>query len=330
MNSTPPTITGTAQQEKTLTEHNGTWSNEPTSFGYQWLQCDGSGSNCAPISGATSQTYVPVAGDVGHTIKVEESATNAGGTGGPVPSTNATAVVLPPEAPEYGRCLKVAGEKQGTKTVYHGGFTATTCLVKSGTKTGQYEWYSGVLKAGFTTTLKEGVVKLETVTKNKATCKTESGKGQYSGTRNVASVTVRFTGCESSGHKCTTSGLAEGELETKTLEGVLGWEVKAKKKVALDLDPVGKTGPFMEYRCTGGVPTTITGAILVPVTVDKMLGTITVKYAATAGKQKPEHLEGGPSEVLTASLNGEVFEQIGETATLTQVNEEAVEINAVV
>src|SRR4029077_7938566 len=70
-NTSPPTISGTAQQGQTLTESHGTWSNEPTSYGYQWQQCDSEGNSCAAISGATGQAYVPVAGDVGHTIRVQ-------------------------------------------------------------------------------------------------------------------------------------------------------------------------------------------------------------------------------------------------------------------
>lgn len=60
-----------------------------------------------------------------------------------------------------------------------------------------------------------------------------------------------------------------------------------------------------------------------------MLVTPTLKYRATAGVPTPERLEGEPVDVLTASTNGEAFERLGETATSTQVNEEAVEINAV-
>ena len=80
-NIAPPTISGSAQQGQALTEVHGSWSNEPTSFKDQWLQCDSLGGNCNAIPAATSQTYVPVAGDVGHTIKVEETASNAGGSG---------------------------------------------------------------------------------------------------------------------------------------------------------------------------------------------------------------------------------------------------------
>ena len=170
----------------------------------------------------------------------------------------------------------------------------------------------------------------ETVKKVKTTCKTENSSGEYTGTQEVGNVVLKLTGCESAGQKCTTVGLAEGELETKKLEGKIGWEIKEKKKVALDLFPVGKTGPFLEYTCTEGVPLTVDGSILVPVVVDKMAVTSILKYKQTAGKQKPEHLEGGPKEVLTVTPNGESFEQLGETVSLTETNEEAIEINAVV
>src|SRR5207248_1134377 len=92
--TSPPTISGTAQQGSTLTEGHGAWTNNPTSYEYQWLQCDSSGANCAAIAGAASQTYVPVAEDVGHTIRVQETAKNAGGSSSPATS-DASAVVLP-------------------------------------------------------------------------------------------------------------------------------------------------------------------------------------------------------------------------------------------
>src|SRR5207245_11589085 len=79
-NTAPPTITGTAQQGQTLTEVHGSWTGEPTSFTHQWLQGNSLGEGCLPISGATSQAYMPVAGDVGHEIEVEETAVNAGGS----------------------------------------------------------------------------------------------------------------------------------------------------------------------------------------------------------------------------------------------------------
>jgi Abnormal spindle-like microcephaly-assoc'd, ASPM-SPD-2-Hydin len=98
VNTGVPTISGTAQQGQTLTEHHGTWSNEPTGYKYQWLQCDSTGKNCVGISGATNTTYVPLVGDVGRTIAVQETASSEGGTSSPATSA-ATGVVAPPPPP---------------------------------------------------------------------------------------------------------------------------------------------------------------------------------------------------------------------------------------
>src|SRR5438132_5361559 len=100
--TSPPTITGTAKQGQTLTEVHGTWTNSPTSFSYQWLQCNSEGTlaSCTPISGATKQEYAPVEGDVGHKLRVEETASNAGGAG-KAAASEATAAA-PPAAPTIG------------------------------------------------------------------------------------------------------------------------------------------------------------------------------------------------------------------------------------
>jgi hypothetical protein len=100
VNVSPPGVGGTALQGTALSEVNGSWANNPTSFSHQWEDCDASGNNCAAIPGATSGTYVLGVGDVGHTIRVEEFATNAGGTGGPVSSApTAVVVATPPTGP---------------------------------------------------------------------------------------------------------------------------------------------------------------------------------------------------------------------------------------
>jgi hypothetical protein len=91
-NTHPPQITGSAALGGTMTANPGTWANSPTSLSYQWLQCDGAGTNCTAISGATNQTYPISGGDLGHTLRVQEFASNAGGMGGPV-SSGATGVV---------------------------------------------------------------------------------------------------------------------------------------------------------------------------------------------------------------------------------------------
>lgn len=79
-NSSLPAISGTAVQGQALSASTGAWQNSPSGYVYQWLQCDASGTNCAAIAGASANAYVPVAGDVGHTVRVGVTASNAGGS----------------------------------------------------------------------------------------------------------------------------------------------------------------------------------------------------------------------------------------------------------
>jgi hypothetical protein len=111
-----PTITGTAQQGETLTEHNGTWTGEPTKYEYQWLQCTNLGEGCLPISGAKGATYKPTVNDVGHTIEVQETASNAGGPG-TAATSKATAVVASPPRPSNLTAPTIEGKSQQGQTL---------------------------------------------------------------------------------------------------------------------------------------------------------------------------------------------------------------------
>jgi YVTN family beta-propeller protein len=239
-------------------------------------------------------------------------------------------------APEFGRCVKVASEKVGTKTVYHGGFTAAACLLKSATRTGPYEWEAGVLKAHFTTKIKELTkATFETVKGPKVTCAGETSTGEYTGLKTVAGVVLTLTGCElvSTKSKCASAGGATGEVASGPLEGLLGvvtlGETAAKNKLGLDLFPVGKAGPLMEFSCAG-TTVSVQGSVIVAVTADKMLLTATVKALAKKGLQKPENFVGGPKDILEESFNEAGFEQAGLTLTTVQTDEEPVEANSVV
>jgi hypothetical protein len=100
VNTSLPTVSGgpAPKQGQTLTETNGAWTNNPTSFSHQWLRCDNSGKNCAAILGATDQTYTLTSADVNNTVAVEVTASNAGGPGSPADSAS-TAVVLTATTP---------------------------------------------------------------------------------------------------------------------------------------------------------------------------------------------------------------------------------------
>jgi hypothetical protein len=79
-NTAPPTISGTAKAGQTLVATPGQWTGSPDNIAYQWQRCESTGSNCAPVSGAMSQSYGVGAGDVGATIRVRVTAFNSGGS----------------------------------------------------------------------------------------------------------------------------------------------------------------------------------------------------------------------------------------------------------
>lgn len=89
-----PSLSGRAEQGRTLTEGHGRWSNAPTSYSYQWQRCDRSGRSCVTIPGANAPSYELQAADVGHRVRVEEWAYNITGAGTPAGSSP-TAVVKP-------------------------------------------------------------------------------------------------------------------------------------------------------------------------------------------------------------------------------------------
>jgi hypothetical protein len=100
-NTSPPAISGTAQQGQTLTASNGSWSGStPMSFAYQWRRCDSAGAGCTSIAGATAQSYPLVSADVGATIRVVVAATNSAGSSS-ASSAQTAAVQAAPAPPPF-------------------------------------------------------------------------------------------------------------------------------------------------------------------------------------------------------------------------------------
>ncbi|HZO96335.1 MAG TPA: hypothetical protein VFB42_03090 [Gaiellaceae bacterium] len=89
-NSSPPTVSGSADVGATVTANPGTWTGSaPITFQYQWMVCDGNGNACHNIAGATAQTYKIASGDAGNTLRVHVIASNADG------SSTATSAATP-------------------------------------------------------------------------------------------------------------------------------------------------------------------------------------------------------------------------------------------
>lgn len=221
-------------------------------------------------------------------------------------------------APEVGRCVKV--------TAKTGKFSSSSCIKeKTG---GSFEWSPGAVKTKFTST--GGIGKLETTNGTTVRCKTEASGGEFTSPKTVGNIVVAFTGCEAAAITCGTEGAKEGEIVTNPLEGRIGFENKAKKKIALDLFPTAADGGlYVTFNCSTQLHITVAGSVLVPVTADKMLKAMTLKYTAKKAKQKPERFEGEPADVLISEINGKKPEQSGINLTSTQTGEETLEANAV-
>ena len=113
VNTASPTISGTAKVGSTLTANDGTWSNSPASFAYQWQRCASDGTSCGDITGASSKTYVPVTGDVGHALRVVVTATNSDG------HSAATSGATDPVDSQYGPTNSVRPAVSGSAIVGH-------------------------------------------------------------------------------------------------------------------------------------------------------------------------------------------------------------------
>ncbi len=261
---------------------------------------------------------------------VDVTVTNSGGTSTATSADKFTYFLV--AAPEFGRCLKV--------TAGQGGYGNSTCTSAGGTKT--YEWYPAfvgskpLVKTHFTTAIKSLTqVFLDTATSGqRITCTGETGKGEYSGPKTVAGVILKLTGCHRGElGSCASAGSVEGEVLTSALTGTLGivktsTEGPLKNKLGLSLRPAPET-PFAEFTCAG-VAVVVRGAVIDEVKANSMLLTATLKYSESKGIQKPSHFEGGTTEVLEESLNGEPFHQAGLALTMIQTNEEKVEASSIV
>jgi hypothetical protein len=74
-----PSLSGETTVGSTLAADPGIWSDPAATFTYAWLRCIGNGP-CTTVDGADDITYTLVTADLGHWIRVDVTAANAGGT----------------------------------------------------------------------------------------------------------------------------------------------------------------------------------------------------------------------------------------------------------
>lgn len=80
-NTAPPVVSGTPQQNQTLTASRGSWTGgQPMTFSYQWRRCGANGGSCSSVANANAGTYVLGSADIGHTMRVRVTARNSLGS----------------------------------------------------------------------------------------------------------------------------------------------------------------------------------------------------------------------------------------------------------
>lgn len=105
VNTSPPSISGTAQPGNTLTCHPGSWTPTPKSFGYQWTR------NGKAISGATKNKYVVQIADEAQTLGCDVTAAGASGGKSAATGSGGKFVGVKSEL----TCHKATGSLSGTK-----------------------------------------------------------------------------------------------------------------------------------------------------------------------------------------------------------------------
>lgn len=106
-----PEVHGVPAVGQTLSSPVDAWAGDPT-VGRQWRRCDLAGANCSDIPGAIAVGYKITDADVGHTITVRESATEAGLTS--TSDATATTEVFIPLETHDGRLLSGDTSESGS------------------------------------------------------------------------------------------------------------------------------------------------------------------------------------------------------------------------
>jgi hypothetical protein len=227
--------------------------------------------------------------------------------------------------PEVGRCAAVEGAIEGNKTVYHGAYTNRGCTTSSATKTGKYEWTSGV-GAGKNFTLASAKVKLQQGYQGVAPyrqtieCHRSTIVGEYTGPASV-SATAKLEECErheavfdscqeldeapgcnngGSHDVCQSEGSATGEIRIASLVGQFGFITPGEKPVVgLWLRPAEEGAHFADFHC-GATATSLRGSVigeLMP--IDKMTTSAKLMFRGEFGGQEPQGFEGGVGDQLS-------------------------------
>lgn len=179
----------------------------------------------------------------------------------------------------------------------------------------------------FTGTL--GASFLEAQSGSKITCTGGSVAGAVTWVTRMQGELSTFTGCETAGFKCNTTGHAEGVIVSNALKGTLGNVTATLPGVRMYPEATGRGGELVAATCAGGaVSVTVKGSVIGTLSgasgtnaeENKLAGsTIKQTFAEAKGVQKyTKFVEGEPgTEQLETSTSGGPYEHAGQSAIVT-------------
>jgi hypothetical protein len=116
VNTTEPSISGTARVGSTLQANRGQWAgDQPITYTYIWLRCNDKGDNCSEIQGANDTSYEVRDSDTGRTIRVRVTARNDRGATSAISNPTGVVGTNQPPPPATGTVpvgeLKAGGDR---------------------------------------------------------------------------------------------------------------------------------------------------------------------------------------------------------------------------
>ena len=116
VNTTEPSITGTARVGNRLEANRGQWAGDPPiTYSFVWLRCNEKGDNCSEIQGANDTSYEVRDADSGRTIRVRVIARNDRGSTSAISNPTGVVGTNQPPPPSSGGIpvgdLKAAGDR---------------------------------------------------------------------------------------------------------------------------------------------------------------------------------------------------------------------------
>jgi hypothetical protein len=189
--------------------------------------------------------------------------------------------------PAFYECKKLTKNAEGK---YEGGFTNKACSETSVAHEGKYELKEGI---GTKPTIKgkSGKAELES-SLGSVSCTSSKSIGQLETPTHIGQIHVAYKGCTSGGKKCNSTGAKAGTIETKELQGDLGYLNKGAHEAGVLITPVS-TVNLAEFNCEGLEIATKGGVIgqATPVNTFTKLGELTFEKSGAA-TQKFRKFEG--------------------------------------